>query len=113
MSEGILLFSYGTLRQREVQIANFGRLLEGEADAIAGYALSTVEIDDPEVVSESGSAVHPVLVPTGDASDLIEGIAFRITQAELEAADEYETSAYRRIAAPLRSGRTAFVYVKA
>jgi hypothetical protein len=38
---------------------------------------------------------------------------FEITEAELLAADGYEVSDYRRVAARLRSGRTAWVYVKA
>ena len=34
-----LLFSYGTLRQREVQLATFGRELDGYVDAVIGYEL--------------------------------------------------------------------------
>lgn len=107
----ILLFSYGTLQQEGVQLANFGRRLEGEPDAIAGYRPSTVAIDDPEVVAESGAEVHPILIATGEAADQIEGMVFRITAAELAAADEYETSAYTRVETLLRSGRRAWVYV--
>ena len=33
----ILLFSYGTLRLAEVQRALFGRLVQGEPDAMPGY----------------------------------------------------------------------------
>lgn len=108
----IRLFSYGTLRQSEVQLANFGRRLEGVADALAGYRVSSVVIDDPEVVAESGSAVHPILVATGDPADIVEGVVFAITAAELDAADEYETDAYVRVEAPLRSGGRAWVYVQ-
>lgn len=108
----IRLFSYGTLRQREVQLANFGRLLEGEGDALAGYRVSSVVIDDPEVVAESGASVHPILVATGDPADIVEGTVFAITAAELAAADEYETEAYVRVEAPLRSGGRAWVYVQ-
>lgn len=107
-----LLFSYGTLRQEEVQIANFGRRLHGEGDALLGYALSTVRIDDPDVVAESGSDVHPILVPD-PAAPPVEGMVFLLSAAELAAADIYETSAYARISVQLRSGRTAFVYVAA
>jgi uncharacterized protein len=95
-----------------VQLANFGRHLEGEPDSVCGYVLSSVEIDDPEVVAESGSAVHPILVGTGNADDLVPGVVFRISGAELEASDEYETAAYVRVEALLASGRRAWVYVQ-
>jgi len=36
------LFSYGTLRQKNVQIASFGRLLHGSSDKISGYRLDKV-----------------------------------------------------------------------
>ena len=105
------LFSYGTLQLREVQLANFGRELEGEADALEGYVLSTVMIGDPAVVEVSGLAEHLILVP-GDGPP-IEGVAYALTDAELLAADEYETSAYRRVEVTLRSERRAFAYVAA
>ena len=105
------LFSYGTLQLREVQLANFGRELEGEADSLEGYVLSTVVIGDPAVVEVSGLAEHLILVP-GDGPP-IEGVAYALTDAELLAADEYETSAYRRVEVTLKSGRRAFVYVAA
>lgn len=109
---GIRLFSYGTLQQSEVQMANFGRLLAGEADAVTGYRLSSVRIDDPEVVAESGSDVHPILVASGHPGDEIEGTVFLITAQELAAADDYETDAYVRVEVPLRSGASAWAYVQ-
>lgn len=108
-----LLFSYGTLRQEEVQRAIFGRPLKGESDAITGYSLSTVIIDDPLVVEQSGSAIHPIMIPSKDAASEIDGMVFALSQSDLAAADLYETSAYRRIEVSLRSGRFAWVYVKA
>ena len=106
------LFSYGTLQQESVQLANFGRRLECSADAVIGWRLSNVEIDDPEVVAESGLSVHPILVP-GSPTDEVEGMVFEISPAELKAADAYETSAYRRVRVKLRSGAQAWVYVSA
>ena len=38
MTTDVWLFSYGTLQQDEVQLATFGRLLEGRKDALPGYA---------------------------------------------------------------------------
>jgi hypothetical protein len=40
-------------------------------------------------------------------------VVFKITPAELAAADTYEVSDYKRIAVRLKSGREAFVYVGA
>jgi gamma-glutamylcyclotransferase (GGCT)/AIG2-like uncharacterized protein YtfP len=99
-----LLFSYGTLRQREVQLRTFGRELDGRPDAIVGYELDYVTITDPHVVATSGSDRHPILRPSDRA-----GAA--INEADLAAADEYEVDDYVRVAVPLRSGEQAWVYV--
>ena len=37
----VLLFSYGTLQLESVQLSSFGRRLEGEPDAMTGYAAAT------------------------------------------------------------------------
>ena len=109
----VALFSYGTLRQGEVQRATFGRLLEGKPDALTGFALAPLPIDDPYVIATSGSALHQIARPTGDPADRIEGLVFEITPAELEAADRYEVDTVKRIEAELASGARAFVYVSA
>lgn len=109
----IWLFSYGTLRQRNVQLATFGRELEGREDALVGFARSMIAISDPEVVATSGKTHHPIVTRTGAAADEVSGMVFRITAAELAAADSYEVSDYRRIAVTLKSGNEAFVYVRA
>ena len=106
-----LLFSYGTLRQREVQLTTFGRELNGQSDAIVGFELDYVTITDPHVIATSGSDRHPILRPTDRAEAQVAGTVFTITGAELAAADEYEVDDYRRIEVPLRSGRRAWVYV--
>ena len=56
----VLLFSYGTLQLDEVQLSSFGRLLEGQADAMVGYRQSQIEITDPEVIKTSGKRFHPI-----------------------------------------------------
>ena len=108
----VALFSYGTLQQREVQLANYARLIEGEPDALTGYSLAPVEIDDPGVVEISGKAVHLIARATGDPADRITGMLFELTEAELAATDAYETSAYARVEVTLESGKTAWVYVE-
>jgi gamma-glutamylcyclotransferase (GGCT)/AIG2-like uncharacterized protein YtfP len=106
-----LLFSYGTLREPDVQRATFGREIDGRPDAIVGYHLDYVTITDPHVIATSGSDRHPILKPTDRADAAVEGMVFEISEADLAAADEYEVDDYRRITVPLRSGGEAWVYV--
>lgn len=108
-----LLFSYGTLQQANVQLATFGRRLEGTADSLVGYEQSFVAIGDPEVVRTSGKSHHPIVKFTGAPGALVAGTVFEITDDELQRADRYEVASYRRVAARLLSGREAWVYVDA
>jgi gamma-glutamylcyclotransferase (GGCT)/AIG2-like uncharacterized protein YtfP len=107
------LFSYGTLRQREVQLATYGRELEGTPDTLAGYRLASLIISDPDVVTLSGKPVHTIARATGNPADRITGMLFELSDAELEASDAYEVDAYRRVAVTLESGRDAWVYAAA
>lgn len=107
----VRLFSYGTLLQPEVQLANYRRLLEGTPDTLLSHRLEPVEIDDPDVVSLSGKAVHTIARATGEPADRIAGTVFLLTEDELAATDAYETDAYSRVERTLESGRTAWVYV--
>ncbi len=68
------LFSYGTLQYEAVQLANFGRKLEGYKDKLPGFALSMLEITDPVVIATSGETFHPIVAYTGDSADAVEGI---------------------------------------
>jgi gamma-glutamylcyclotransferase (GGCT)/AIG2-like uncharacterized protein YtfP len=107
----IPLFSYGTLRQTNVQLATFGRLLEGREDSLAGFVLAPMAITDPQVIAASGLDVHTIAREAPGATEPIPGTVFRITPAELEAADRYESGPIRRIRVGLVSGAEAFVYV--
>ncbi|WP_432253388.1 pyridoxal 5'-phosphate synthase [Streptomyces sp. HNM1019] len=77
------LFSCGTLRIPAVQLARFGRLLDGRPDA---------------------------LVPP-DSDDAVEGQVFAISDVELAAADTYEADGHARVETTLRSGIRAWVYL--
>ena len=111
MGPRVCLFSYGTLQLPEVQIANYGRQLDGEPDAMPGYRLVPIEIDDPDVVRISGKAMHSIACASGNPDDRVVGTAYFLTDAELEATDAYETDAYIRAKVTLESGLTALVYV--
>ncbi len=94
-----------------MQLATFGRRLEGRVDALPGYVTVPLEITDPAVIATSGKKFHLMARPSGHPADELAGMAFRITAAELAAADTYEVSDYKRIAVRLKSGLEAFVYV--
>ena len=107
----VRLFVYGTLRKAEVQLATYGRLVEGTPDALTGYRLEPLAITDPEVVRLSGLAVHSIARASRDGADLITGVVLELTPAELAATDAYEVDAYARVEVALDSGTRAFTYV--
>jgi hypothetical protein len=109
----VLLFSYGTLQHRAVQLANFGRELTGSADALPGYATSLIAIRDQAVVEKSGKTHHAIAERSGGPSAEVPGMVFKITPDELIAADRYEVSDYTRVEVTLRSGLRAWAYVRA
>ena len=104
------LFSYGTLQTEKVQLSLFGRRLEGMHDALVGYRLITIEVQDQNFVAHSG-AVQRNVQYTGNDSDVVEGSVLAVTQKEIEQADAYEPAEYRRIQVRLRSGLDAWVYL--
>lgn len=108
-----LLFSYGTLQNPDVQLDTFGRILEADDDVLPGYTVDYTEIEDRRVVDISGLSVHPIVRSTGSARDKVTGRVLHVTEDELDAADEYEATLYRRVSCVLTSGRTAWVYVSA
>ena len=107
------LFSYGTLRQAAVQRALFGRELVGEPDALEGYVINVIAIRQAGGPGANESGEYPILRKARAPAPRVRGAALRLTAAELERADAYETAAYARIEVTLVSGRRAFVYVAA
>lgn len=105
------LFSYGTLQQHDVQLTNFGRVLDGQPDSLPGHRLTTVKITDAQVIALSGSDEHPMLVPSADPQDIVSGSALALTPSELLAADAYEVDDCARARVTLTSGRSAWVYL--
>src|SRR4029077_2652040 len=83
MTDRVWLFSYGTLQQEGVQLATFGRRLEGRADALPGYSTSPLEITDADVIAATGKTHHLIALPTGNPADEVGGVAFALTPAEL------------------------------
>jgi len=112
-SHDLHLFSYGTLQLESVQLASFGRRLEGTPDALPGYARTMVEITDLQVLAASGERFHPIVAPSDDPADEVQGTLFRVSASELAAADRYEVADYQRVQVRLKSGAQAWVYVRA
>ena len=108
-----LLFSYGTLQQENVQLSTFGRLLQGAKDQLVGFEQSLMKIEDPHVVAASGKTHHPIVRFNGRPDSLVPGTVFEITDDDLAKADRYEVADYKRVAAMLKSGKQAWVYVDA
>lgn len=107
------LFSYGTLRYEKVQLATFGRKLEGMEDSLPDYYLEKLEITDPDVIAKSGENVHSIIRFSGNFGDRIPGVVFKVSLEELDHADKYEVADYKRIQVQLLSGLSAWVYVSA
>ncbi len=112
MTVSVPLFAYGTLQQSNVQMATFGRLLEGDPDALSGYVLTPLVISDAYVMKTSGLSVHNAARCTGNVADVVSGMVYMITEAELGRADEYEVEEMTRVEVDLASGRRSFVYVR-
>ena len=106
------LFSYGTLRQQNVQLKNFGRLLDGAEDTLKKFILKDLEITDKVVLQVSDKKFHPILSYTGNEKDKVMGTVFKITSDELLKADEYEVDDYKRVEVTLESGMRSWVYVE-
>ena len=96
-----------------MQLANFGRRLEGEPDEAPGFTLAKITIDDPGTILLSGSAEHLIMMASADPSNRVPGTVFALSPEELAAADDYEVPDYRRVEVLLSSGRRAWAYVKA
>ena len=105
------LFTYGTLQLEEVQLATFGRKLEGRPDVLIGYHLANITIEDKDFVAKSGTAEHRNLQFTGNALDFVEGTVFSVTMEELEKSDAYEPEGYERVLVQMKSGNNAWVYL--
>jgi hypothetical protein len=106
-----LLFSYGTLQEEPVQLATFGRRLDGQPDALPGFQRSRVKAGDDHVRA-TGRTHHDNVEQVVDARQRVPGTVFEVTDAELTAADGYEAPYhYDRIEVTLASGKRAWVYV--
>ena len=106
-----LLFSYGTLRDPEIQQKLFGRELRGSADELPGYSSVPIAIADPAFALTYG-AQQAMVRYTGNYEDRTPGVVLELTDSELATADAYEPVEYERVLTRLASGRMAWVYTE-
>lgn len=101
------LFSYGTLRSKEIQRQVFNRILTGTVDQLLDHKLKSLQIEE-----EFGMADYVVVVPSTDSSDTIHGVVFDVSNADLVKADIFESNAYKRVQVKLKSGVVAWIYIE-
>ena len=105
------LFSYGTLQQETVQLANYNRILNGSDDILQKYCIDKIEIKDEIVLRKSNEKFHPIIFYTGNIGDEVKGMVFQLTSEELAITDSYEVDDYVRIEVTLKSGIKSWVYI--
>ncbi|WP_035647653.1 gamma-glutamylcyclotransferase family protein [Flavobacterium sp. ASV13] len=101
------LFSYGTLRSKQIQMQVFNKVLSGTADQLLGYKLKSLQIEE-----EFGMADYVVAVASENPSEIIHGIVFNVTLADLAKVDLFESNAYKRVQVTLKSGTVAWIYME-
>ena len=104
------LFSYGTLQKDKVQLALFGRILQGWTDALGGYKVVSIEINDKAFLAKGEENLQQTLIISQDNNDTVKGTVFEITGEELLHADKYEPENYKRSKVMLQSGKEAWIY---
>lgn len=95
-----LVFTYGTLQDKTVQLGVFSRLLTGMEDTLSTYRIATEKVANR----------YPTLEHTKNEEDTIIGKVYTLSPEELEKADAYEGEAYERIEIALTSGKKAWAY---
>ena len=101
------LFSYGTLRSKQIQMQIFNKILTGTPDQLLGHKLKSLQIEE-----EFGMADYVVVVPSETPSDIIHGVVFNISSTDLAKIDLFESNAYKRVQVTLNSGIVAWIYME-
>jgi len=104
------LFSYGTLQKDKIQLALFGRILQGWNDMLRGYKRISIEIKDNAFLAKGEENLQQTLIISQDNNDGVKGTVFEITEKELLQADQYEPNNYKRTKVILQSGKEAWIY---
>ena len=103
-NKSILIFSYGTLQNEDIQFNLVRRRMSGYRDRLVGYKLGKIRLPD-----NSLGTYYPI-VQKSNESESVEGTVYEISERELTIADDYEGDSYKRLKIQLESGKTAWVY---
>lgn len=95
------LFTYGSLRNSEIQQKLFNRILTGTLDTLIDYEKGNVVIE--------GKIFN---VAISKAGSQIEGEVYELDQKELERSDRYEGNSYKRVRITLLSGTEGWIYFR-
>lgn len=107
-----LLFSYGTLQLKNVQLKIYGRELTGTNDTLTGYKIENLQVTDKSILDENNQNFQPIAVQTNSEKDQISGKIFEITTEELFKTDLCKTDNCKRVSKTFESGIKAWVYIK-
>ena len=96
-----LLFIYGTLLNKEIQLKVTGHYYHGIDDIIDGYKKSEIRIENH---------YYPLIIPSINQNT--KGRVIELSQKELKQIDTYEGPEYKRVRTLLQSGKETWVYIK-
>jgi gamma-glutamylcyclotransferase (GGCT)/AIG2-like uncharacterized protein YtfP len=65
-----------------------------------------------QIEEEFGMADYVVAVPSENLEDIIHGVVFDVSNAELLKVDQFESNSYKRVQVKLKSGILAWVYTE-
>ena len=109
MSEN--LFTYGTLQKEETQLRLFGRTLNGVADILEDYTVSSIKAFDATFFATDVDKIQNTLVPTGVCGDFVEGVVYEISAEELRLVETHQPRNFRRMKVKLKSGNEAWIFL--
>jgi hypothetical protein len=97
------VFAYGTLRDPNVQQKVIGKKIAGTPDRLEGCIKSHFEHGDRKT--------HPVILCPIEGHG-VDGLTLAVTPEDLQKMDTYQSDIYRRQKVTLKSGVSAWTYVK-
>lgn len=99
----ILIFTYGTLQNKKIQLELFNRILKGSPDILLGYQKDFIKL---------GGNVYPILKKINAKTETqVQGTCYEISLQELYVCDAYEGTSYQRVKTTLKSGKKVWVYI--
>ncbi len=103
------VFSYGAFTQTHVHQEVYGRRLTGHLDSLPGYRLKLIGVPE-EAADTLAIPRQPAAVP-GEPEDLIAGMRYEISEAELAAVEAINSGLFDRVWVKLASGQGAWAFI--